>query len=277
MAAKNQKKSLEGYYVIKFEKYIELINEVEAKYQIIADYVHDEVLKTLPDYWDETPIPVLMQTYSCLYDVRKFLDDKVNNPPEEEIKLANANGIKDVLIHGDELKRMNVLLLSLQELEADLQINYKISLETHWQVIINDYSIDIDGTPSIFKRRKYMSVFESEMRNILKAGLYNIPVYSQTASSNYFFTTNEDNYTLEVPMIGITKENLSIVIEDNKLTVSAKADDKISYYAREFKQTWYVPKDANLDELAAKLEYGVLRLTVGRVKPVKKVVNVAVA
>jgi hypothetical protein len=131
MAAKNQKKSLEGYYTIKFEKYIELVTEVEAKYQIIADYIHDEILKTLPDYWDDTPIPVLMQAYSSLYDIRKFLDDKMNNPPEEEVKLATANGIKDVLIHGDELKRMNVLLLSIQELEADLQINYKISLETH--------------------------------------------------------------------------------------------------------------------------------------------------
>lgn len=122
-----------------------------------------------------------------------------------------------------------------------------------------------------------MSAFESEMRNILTAGIYNLPPYINPTGSNYFFTTNEDNYILEVPMVGITKENLSIVIEDNKLTISAKADDKISYYAREFKQTWYVPKDANLDELAAKLEYGVLRLTVARIKPVKKVVNVAVA
>lgn len=121
-----------------------------------------------------------------------------------------------------------------------------------------------------------MSVFESEMRNILKAGIYNLPTYINPTGENYFFTTNEDNYILEVPMVGITKENLSIVIEDNRLTVSAKADDKVSYYAKEFKQTWYIPKDANVDELSAKLEYGVLRLTVGRVKPVKKVVNVAV-
>ena len=277
MSDQNENEELKGYYVIKFEKFLDLMEDIEHKYQITADILHDRILGTLPEFWEGTDIPDIIEFFANINDIRKFLEDKINNATDEEIKLASKYDIKDVLIRSDELKRMNTLLLAEQELEAGLEINHKIVITTHWQAVNNDYSIDIDGAPSIFKRRKYMSAFESEMRNILKAGIYNIPVYSQTASSNYFFTTNEDNYILEVPMVGITKENLSIVIEDNRLTVSAKADDKVSYYAREFKQTWYIPKDANVDELAAKLEYGVLRLTVGRVKPVKKVVNVAVA
>lgn len=122
-----------------------------------------------------------------------------------------------------------------------------------------------------------MSVFESEMRNLLKSGLYNLPLYTPTNGVNYLFNSNEDVYTLEVPMVGILKENLTIDVVDDKLTISAKADNKVSSFAKDFKQTWQVAKDSNVEGVVAKLEHGVLTVTVPRIKPLKKVVSVAVA
>lgn len=122
-----------------------------------------------------------------------------------------------------------------------------------------------------------MSAFENEMRNILKSGLHTWPVYGSTSIANYVFNSDENSYNLEIPMIGILKENLSVDVQDDKLTITAKADTKVSYYAKDFKQSWTLAKDVNVDGVAAKLEHGVLTVNVPRVKPLKKIVNVAVA
>lgn len=122
-----------------------------------------------------------------------------------------------------------------------------------------------------------MSAFENEMRNILKSGLYSWPVCEKPTASNYLLASSEDNYMLEIPMIGIVKENLTVDVQDDRLNVAAKADIKVSNFARDFKQSWHLAKDSNVDAVVAKLENGVLTVTVPRVKPVKKVFNVAVA
>lgn len=130
MAAK-KKTGLEDYYVIKFEKYIDLLTEIERKYNIISEILHDEVLKTLPEFWDNTPIPAITQCFSTISDIRSFLDDKVNNATEEEVKLTKEHNIKDVLISKQDLQVMNVLLLAEQELTARLEVEHKISLVAH--------------------------------------------------------------------------------------------------------------------------------------------------
>jgi hypothetical protein len=126
-----KKTGLEDYYVIKFEKYIDLLTDIERKYNIISEILHDEVLKTLPEFWDNTPIPALAQCFATIVDIRSFLDDKINNTPEEEVKLAKENNIKDVLISKQDLQVMNVLLLAEQELSARLEVEHKIFLISH--------------------------------------------------------------------------------------------------------------------------------------------------
>jgi hypothetical protein len=122
---------LKDYFVIKFEKFIELMEQIEHKYQITADLIHDKILATLPDFWDGTPIRDLMKFYTHVADARDFLENKVNNASGEEVKLAQKYNIKDILMRTEELARMNGLLLSVEELEAALEVEYKISVQTH--------------------------------------------------------------------------------------------------------------------------------------------------
>lgn len=122
---------LKGYYVIKFEKFIDLMNEIEHKYQISADLLHDKILATLPEFWDSTDIPSLIEFFATVNDIRKFLESKINNPSDEEVKLAAKYNIKDVLLKDVELAKMNTLLLAEEQLEADLEIDHKISITTH--------------------------------------------------------------------------------------------------------------------------------------------------
>lgn len=122
---------LKDYYVVKFEKYIQLMEEIEHKYQILADLIHEHVLATLPDFWEGTPIKDLMKFYVDVAELHDFLEDKINNASEEEVKLAAKYNIKDVLIKSDELAQMNVYLVSIEELEARIEVEHKISIQTH--------------------------------------------------------------------------------------------------------------------------------------------------
>ena len=131
MADNNGNDELSGYFVVKFEKYIKVMEEYEHKYQMLADIIHEHVLATLPDFWDDTPIKDLMEAYVAVADLRNFLEDKINNVSEEEVKLAHKYNIKDVLTTTEELARMNNLLVACEELEKRIEVEHKISLATH--------------------------------------------------------------------------------------------------------------------------------------------------
>lgn len=131
MSDQNEDNELKGYYIIKFEKFIDLMEEIEHKYQIIADILHDKILGTLPEFWDESDIPDIIEFFANLKNIRDFLENKINNASEKDIELTKKYDIKDVLVTSDDLKKMNVLLLAEQELEADLEINHKIVITTH--------------------------------------------------------------------------------------------------------------------------------------------------
>ena len=131
MSDSNEEEDLKGYFVIKFEKFLELMEEIEHKYQITADLLHDKILGTLPEFWDDTEIPDLIEFFANVNDIRKFLEEKINNPPDEEVKLAAKYNIKEVLIRESELAKMNTLLMAEEELEAGLQVDHKIIITTH--------------------------------------------------------------------------------------------------------------------------------------------------
>ena len=127
----NGSEDLKDYYVIKFEKFLQMMEEIEHKYQILADLIHDKILGTLPDFWEGTPIKDLMKIYVDIAELRDFLEAKINEVDEAEVKLAAKYNIKDVLIKTEELSQMNVYLLSIEELEARLEVEHKISIATH--------------------------------------------------------------------------------------------------------------------------------------------------
>lgn len=100
----------------------------------------------------------------------------------------------------------------------------------------------------------------------------------QTDSVNYAAyhqQSNENEHLIEVPLVGMTRENVTIDVQDAVLTITAssKANSK---FVRNFKQSWNLSKDSDVDNVTAHLENGLLAVRVPKVKPVKKVVNVNV-
>lgn len=88
-------------------------------------------------------------------------------------------------------------------------------------------------------------------------------------TSSYLLTT-EKGYQLELPIPGLSKEDIKVQIEDNLLHIVATNSKR--YY--EYTET--IPRDANLDTLEAVVEKGMLIITMDRFQKKKNVKQVLV-
>lgn len=78
-------------------------------------------------------------------------------------------------------------------------------------------------------------------------------------------------YSLQLDVPGLTKDQLDIGIEGDVVRVTSKADA-----ARTVKAAWRFPLEIDVASSAAKLENGVLTLTLGKKVPVSKVAQLPV-
>ena len=81
----------------------------------------------------------------------------------------------------------------------------------------------------------------------------------------------EKNYSLTLDVPGVAKEQLDIGIEGDVVRVSSKEDA-----ARKVKAAWRFPLEIDVANSSAKLENGVLTLTLGKKVPVSNVASLAI-
>lgn len=89
----------------------------------------------------------------------------------------------------------------------------------------------------------------------------------------------DDAYIVTSEIPGVSKENIKIDIADNNLTISVSKKDnketkeKKNYLVKEiseasYNRTFYL-EDMDEDNISAKMDNGILTITVGKVKEVK--------
>jgi HSP20 family protein len=81
----------------------------------------------------------------------------------------------------------------------------------------------------------------------------------------------ETAYSLQLDVPGVTKEQLEIGIEGDVVRVSSKEDA-----ARKIKAAWRFPLEIDASNSSAKLENGVLTLSLGKKIPVSNVAQLAI-
>lgn len=81
----------------------------------------------------------------------------------------------------------------------------------------------------------------------------------------------ETNYSLQLDVPGLAKEQLDISIEADVVRVSSKEDA-----SRKVKAAWRFPLEIDVATSTAKLENGVLTLTLGKKIPVSNVSQLAI-
>lgn len=94
-------------------------------------------------------------------------------------------------------------------------------------------------------------------------------------SKEYAQYSTEQGYSVEVPAIGVKKEDINVTVEQGVLTVSTKPSVD-SRYSKEFTCSWSLPETVDPETVSAKLEHGLLTVSLAKAKLPNKKVNVTV-
>jgi HSP20 family protein len=115
----------------------------------------------------------------------------------------------------------------------------------------------------------------------LERKIYNtLPVEKESAISTFTPAVNtredERGYYIEVDLPGVKKEDINIDLNDKILTISGerKFKDEVkkeNYYKIEtsfgkFERSFSIPEDADVDNIEAKAENGVLEIFIPKIK-----------
>jgi len=122
-----KKKQKAQYYTIVFEKYMDIVSDVDKTYYILSDKLKEMISSTKIEDWYDSEIPEFLETFLLTVSYRVFLDDKINNPTEQEVEVIVKNNIKDVLFTKEELEVMQQLYLTLESRKVALLQNYNFS------------------------------------------------------------------------------------------------------------------------------------------------------
>ena len=68
----------------------------------------------------------------------------------------------------------------------------------------------------------------------------------------------ETGWTVEIPVPGFRPDQIDVTVEDRVLTVNGKTE------RRTFQRAIVLPEDVDVDAIAAKVEHGMLALTLNR-------------
>lgn len=111
--------------------------------------------------------------------------------------------------------------------------------------------------------------FDVVFNELLNKQSYNTKQYVK-----YHTSKNENEFLLEIPLPGTTKNDVEVSVEKETLSVKVKKNQ--SRFSKEYNHMWLLSEEHNVDDVSAIMENGVLTVKIGRVKPQKKVVSVTV-
>jgi HSP20 family protein len=109
-------------------------------------------------------------------------------------------------------------------------------------------------------------------------------VYAVSGMSNdftynkeeYYVTSDDKQWIIEMPLPGMSKENLKIDFQDSMLTISATSSIK-SKAIRNIKKSWALDDSINVSAISAKLENGLLTVVLPKIKPEKKSISINIS
>lgn len=95
-------------------------------------------------------------------------------------------------------------------------------------------------------------------------------------TNDYHQTSTPQAYTIEMPLVGVTKNELNVKVQDDVLTISTSPSSK-SRFVRPMKKSWYLNEDVDTNSIQAKLDNGLLTVTLPRTQTQKKNIDVLVS
>lgn len=91
------------------------------------------------------------------------------------------------------------------------------------------------------------------------------PIAATRAPGAYRYE-EKDSYRLRLELPGFTREEVSLSLEKDQLTVTAQTEREEAF-REQFERTYTLPEDVDPEEISAKLENGILDLTFKKLAP----------
>jgi len=124
--------------------------------------------------------------------------------------------------------------------------------------------------PMVFDPFKELQDIERRIGAVLQANQQNVPVKVESFTPAVNEKVDDKGYYLEIDLPGVKKEDIDISVNDGILVISGerkleKKEEKESYTRIEsffgrFERAFKLPADADLDNIEAKYENGVLKI-----------------
>jgi len=79
-------------------------------------------------------------------------------------------------------------------------------------------------------------------------------------------TENENSYGLDLSLPGFSKEDIKIEINDGIISISSEVEknEKNSFFKSSFEKKYFLPEDADNDNIEATMENGILSITLNK-------------
>lgn len=130
---------------------------------------------------------------------------------------------------------------------------------------------------NIIKQPKMITdIFQSNFNNMLQDILIDQNIIERdTATPKVNISGNEDNYQINVIMPGIDKENITLSIDNDILTIQSNYDKqkdkdqnalRTEFIIKEYYRKISLPKDADHQSISANLKNGILEITIKKIK-----------
>ena len=124
--------------------------------------------------------------------------------------------------------------------------------------------------PMVFDPFKELQDIERRIGAVLQANQQNVPVKVESFTPAVNEKVDDKGYHLEIDLPGVKKEDIDISVNDGVLVISGerkleKKEEKENYTRIEsffgrFERAFKLPADADLDNIEAKYENGVLKI-----------------
>lgn len=81
---------------------------------------------------------------------------------------------------------------------------------------------------------------------------------------DYFVKSEDSEFSLQVLVPGYKTEDISVEVDGNFLSIKGNNND--SYWTEEFNKKFTLPSTVDKDSISAKIEDGVLKISIGKKK-----------
>jgi HSP20 family protein len=112
--------------------------------------------------------------------------------------------------------------------------------------------------------------------------MFSFSKFSNNLNTN--IRENDTSYFLDIQVPGLSKEDITINLEDNMIKISSKKeniDENDRFYQKQFsvssfEKSFTIPDDVNEDDITAKVENGILTITLLKNEKAKITKNIEI-